>query len=219
MNLFTRITATIGATAEKTISRVENHDAIVEAAIRDTRKAASQAKVRYSRVVRDGQVMKKRLAEAREMERKWTERAADCASDNQKKALACLQRRNECRSTIEQLSADLQQHEVHEQKLTASIKTIENRLQQITQQRNQMRSRESTAKALEVISRVDDDAGYGVDDAFDRWSMNISETEMTVGEVPVCDALEFEFESSEQEIALTAELEELVALRQEKDND
>lgn len=219
MNLITRITATLGATAEKTISRVENHDAIVEVAIRDSRKAASQAKVRHARVVRDGQDLKKRLMEARGQEEKWATRAAQSADSDKQRALACLQRRNECRSTIEQLESALAQHHAQEQKLSASVKSIENRVREITQQRNQMRSRESTAKAMEIINRIDDDAGYGIDDAFDRWATNISECELAVGTSTVADTLEAEFISAEQEQILSAELDELIQNRREQEND
>jgi len=211
MNLLTRITATLTATAEKTVSRVENHDAIVDAAIRDTRRAASQAKVRYSRVVKDGEALRSNVEQMREKEKLWTRRATESATVDKNKAMACLQRRNECRTQRIKLEASLAQHQTQEQTLTASIKTIENRLREITQQRNQMRSRESTVKALEVINRIDDDAGYGIDDAFDRWSMNISETELTVGSINAEDSLEVEFTSAEERAALAADLAKLIA--------
>ena len=52
MSLFQRITATVTSHVDRAVSRVENHDAIVEAALRDTRQAAVRARVRLRRLQR-----------------------------------------------------------------------------------------------------------------------------------------------------------------------
>jgi predicted DNA-binding protein (UPF0251 family) len=54
MNLFTRITATIGATAETAVSRFENHDAIAQSALTEARQAVAQVGIRHKRLRRYG---------------------------------------------------------------------------------------------------------------------------------------------------------------------
>ena len=44
MSLFRRITTTVTSSVDKAVSKVENHDAIINAALRDTQQAAARAR-------------------------------------------------------------------------------------------------------------------------------------------------------------------------------
>ena len=50
MNLFRRITASFTGSIESAVSQLENHEAVVQAALKDTRAMAAKAKVRFARV-------------------------------------------------------------------------------------------------------------------------------------------------------------------------
>ena len=54
MNLFTRITATLGATAEHAVSRFENHDAIAESALVQAHQALAKARIRHRHLQKAG---------------------------------------------------------------------------------------------------------------------------------------------------------------------
>lgn len=215
MNLFTRITATLGATADQAVSRFENHEAIAESALKQVRHSLVTAKVQHTRVTRDGGELRARLAELHKDEALWTRRAREIAPDNEQKALDCLGHRRRCREQLAQTQERLSRHELLESDVHARLREIERRLEQINQQRNQMRTRESVAKAMDVMGRVEADGQDSVEAVFDRWEISIGETEMR-GEVyqsiiDTKDPLQLEYESKEQACELKGELEALLA--------
>ena len=211
MNLFTRINATLTGKLDEIVGRVENHDAVVAVALKDTRAAVAKAKVRLDRVRRDGEKMHKRLAEARRMELLWADRARQVAQEDEAKALECIARRNQCREQITQTQAALQRHEELEKQVGESVAKMEKRLTDIAQQQNLMRSRQSTAEALRVISKIEGNADNGIEDTFDRWEMLITETEYGNGLSAEFDSLDTAFVKQENEAELKADLQALLS--------
>jgi phage shock protein A len=217
MGIINRITTTLTASVDKAVSQVENHDAVIDVSIKDCRAALAKAQVRYSRVKKDRENLESRLSELREMETTWENRAKSIAEQDEKMALDCLHRKNICKKRISETQKSLSQHEELEQKVSASITKIEQRLSKITQQRNMMRSRHSAADALRTINSIEGSAGNDVDDTFERWEMLISEAEYEVGqEIESIDMLDKSFCEKEDEAALRAELASLMKNDEEK---
>ncbi len=210
MNVFTRISATLTGKLDEMVSHVENHDAVVAVTLKDTRAAVAKAKVRLDRVHKDGQAMRKRLDEATRMEKTWEERAKETAEKDEQKALSCIARRNQCREQITQVQGALTRHEELETKVGENVQRMEQRLRDITQQQNLMRSRQSTADAMRTISKIEGSADSGIEDTFDRWEMLITETEYSTGHMSDTDALDMSFAKEESTVQLQAELAELL---------
>ena len=213
MNIFARITATLTGKLDEMVSHVENHDAVVAVALKDTCAAAAKAKVRLERVHRDGEAMHKRLQEAMRMERLWENRAKETAAKDEQKALACIARRNQCREQAAQIQTALARHEELEIKIRENVQRMEQRLRDITKQQNLMRSRQSTADALRIICKIEGATDYGIEDTFDRWEMLITETEYSVGQMPDTDALDMSFVKDENTAHLQAELAALLDVK------
>lgn len=211
MHFFNRITTTIGSKIEKVVSHIEDHDAVVELALRNTRASLAAARVRLARVQKDGTQLRERLHHLEQMEATWTERARNVAAQDEAKALACVARRNQSREQAAQVRVSLAQHNELATKIGASVARMEQRLAELTQQRNLMRSRHSAADALRVLNRIEGDAASnGLDDAFERWEMQIMEAEYASGMAPAVDALDTEFTASENADSLKAELDALL---------
>lgn len=210
MNLFTRITATLTSKVDQVVSHVENHDAIVEVALKDTRAAVAKARIRLDRVRKDGHAMRQRLQEMQRMEQLWAERAKGIAAEDEQKALECIARRNRCRQQAVQTQEALIRHEELEQKIGDNVKRMEQRLTELTQQRNLMRSRQSAAEAMRIISRIESSSAHGIEDTFDRWEMLITETEYASGELSETDSLDTTFLKEENTMQLRAELDVLL---------
>lgn len=211
MNIIHRITATVSGTISELVSHVENHDAIVESALNDARAASARASVRLTRLRKDGEAMRARLTEAQTMEATWEERAVRAAAEDATKALECVKRRNACRKEAANLTAMLARHEEAEREVGQSVQRIEARLAELTQQRNMLRSRHSAADAMRVISRIENDSANGIEDIFDRWEMRITEAEYVSGGSKRVDTFETGFAKQEDEAALKADLEALLA--------
>ena len=210
MNLFSRISATFTGKLDEIISHVENHDAVVAVALKDTRTAVAKAKVRLERVRKDGEAMQKRLEDASRMALLWENRAKDTAANDEQKALACIARRNQCREQIAQTQTALARHKELEAKVSENVQRMEHRLREITQQQNLMRSRQSTADAMRIINQIEGSADYGIEDTFDRWEALITETEYSIGHMSSTDTLDLSFAKEENTAQLQAELAELL---------
>ena len=62
MSLIKRMSTSITASVGRAVSKVENHDAIINAALRDTQQAAARSRVRLERVRKDGHALRTRHA-------------------------------------------------------------------------------------------------------------------------------------------------------------
>ena len=83
MSFIKRVTATLSANLDQAISRIENHDAVIEAALQDTRDAAARLKVQLGRVRNEGARLREEAEECLMASKRWTERAKSVASDNE----------------------------------------------------------------------------------------------------------------------------------------
>ncbi len=217
MNIFNRLQATISAGLDNAVSQVENHDAVVEAALKEARGAAARARVRLSRVQKEEANMRSKLAELENMQRKWTDRAIRTAKEDEKQALECVKRKNACEEQIIQTKDAIARHTQLETNVGSSVERIEQRITELTQQRNLMRSRHSAADAMRVINKIEGDCADGIDDTFERWEMLVAETEYMAGSAVNVDTLNESFTKDENNESLKADLEDL--LREDKGED
>ncbi|MCP4301162.1 MAG: hypothetical protein GY783_11300 [Gammaproteobacteria bacterium] len=210
MSLIRRISATLTSSVDRAVSKVENHDAIVNAALRDTQQAAARSRVRLERVRKDGQALKNRYQSLQVAQSRWTERARSIAGSDEAKALECLRRRKDCETQIRNLKDSIEKHEELEGRIAEQVKKIEARIGEVAHQRNMMRSRQSVAEAMRAIHNIEG-VSYGeVEETFDRWEINLGETEILMGANRSSDPLDTEFLAEEDTEALRAELAQLL---------
>ena len=217
MGWFKRISATITSTVDQAVTRVENHDAIIAAAIKSTQASAAKAKVRLARVQKDGQALRSRANELRLAEKTWASRARSVAENDKDKALECVRRRKAARTQLERINASLAQHDELEAQVVETLRKIEARLLEMKQQRNMMRSRETVADAMRIINNIDGVATSDIEETFDRWEILITESEIASGKSEPVDALDVAFLEEEDKAELEAELDEL--LSEEEDDE
>ena len=136
MSLIRRISATLTSSVDRAVSKVENHDAIVNAALKDTQQAAARSRVRLGRVRKDGRALKTRYHSLEEARDRWTERARSSAASDEAKALECLRRRRDCETQLRNLEESIGKHEELEARIAEQVKKIEARIGEVTHQRN-----------------------------------------------------------------------------------
>lgn len=211
MSLIRRISTSITSTVDRAVSRVENHDAIINAALRDTQRAAARSRVRLERVRQDGKQLRAREETLTDAVRLWTDRARNVAAEDEAKALECLRRRKAAEQQLGALKESIANHDDLESRISGQVKRIEARVGEVTQQRNMMRSRQSVAEAMRTIHYVEG-VSYGeIEDTFDRWEINLGETEILTGAMTHSDPLESEFLAEEDTAELRAELARVLA--------
>ena len=220
MKAIKRWTTSITASFDALISQVENHDALVSSAIREMQEAGTRAKVQLSRVKRDGEKLRKRLAELHLSEEQWKERALKCAPLDETRALECLRRQKRIQREIAGLEEQSREHTRIERQLNDDMKIVEDKLTKLTQQRNLMRTRQSRAEALRIVRDDDSSLLYDIDDIFERWESKVTLYECEGG----CgheggDALEEDFSSQEEEQELKKELQLLLQSAHQASNE
>ena len=151
-----------------------------------------------------------RFEELKEAKARWGDRARSLADSDEAKALECLRRRKDCESQLNHLTDSIEKHDELEGRIAEQVKKIEARVSEVAHQRNMMRSRQSVADAMRIINNIEG-VSYGeVEDTFDRWEINLGETEILMGAGTPSDTFESEFIAEEDTAALRAELEALV---------
>jgi phage shock protein A len=216
MSLIRRISTSITSSVDRAVSKVENHDAIINAALRDTQTAAARSRVRLERVRKDGRSLKTRHSDLQLAASRWTERARSLGTSDEQKALECLRRRKDCEVQMRHLQESIEKHDELEARITDQVKKIEARIGEVAQQRNMMRSRQSVAEAMRTINNIEG-VSYGeIEDTFDRWEINLGETEVLMGAATTADPLETAFLAEEDTAELRAELSMLLKADEEK---
>ena len=216
MSLIRRISTSITSSVDRAVSKVENHDAIINSALRDTQQAAARSRVRLERVRKDGHNLKTRRGNLQLAVLRWAERAKSVASQDETKALECLRRRKDCEKQLHNLEDSIAKHDELEARIAEQVKKIEARIGEVAQQRNMMRSRQSVAEAMRTINNIEG-VSYGeIEDTFDRWEINLGETEILIGAATTSDPLDSAFLTEEETTELRAELGELLKTDEEK---
>ena len=206
MSLIRRISTSITSSVDRAVSKVENHDAIINAALRETQQAAARSRVRLERVRKDGRSLKTRHSDLKLAASRWTERARSLGTTDEEKALECLRRRKDCEAQMQNLQDSIEKHDELEARIADQVKKIEARIGEVAQQRNMMRSRQSVAEAMRTINNIEG-VSYGeIEDTFDRWEINLGEAEILMGAATTADPLETAVIAEEDAAELRAEL-------------
>lgn len=208
MRAIRRWATSIAASFDYVITQVENHEAIVTSAIKDMQSAGSKARVQLSRVKRDGETMRRRIEELKELERVWGERAGRVHEQNEGKALECLRRRKQVRRELEALETQEKEHTRLANQLSTDLKVIDERIAELKRKKNALTARQYRAEAMR-IGQIDDLGLVAeIDDIFERWELKIDEAS---GFHDSLDDLESDFLSEEEEEELRGELDDLVS--------
>jgi phage shock protein A len=217
MSLFKRLTASFTARVDHLVGQIENHDAVIGAAIADARHAAARAQVRLARLQAETQRLETRLGQLRDDEQTWARRAVDCGATDQEKALECLRRRRLCQQQISGVAAALQRHQRAVAQLGADVRFAEQRISELVQQRSLLRTREATAEALHSVAELAPNLDNRLADTIERWEVRVSASELAAGSRETgCaeDSLAQEFVTQEERASLEDELAQLLAKRE-----
>ncbi len=221
MNLIQRISASVYSTVDKAVCKIENHDAIVEASIRECRGAAAKAHARNKRLQEDIRKLKDEIAHLTEAKANWIQRAKTVGHKDEEQALACLQRSKDCEQQLLAANESLNTHQRVEKKSQQNLRRVEQRLAEMTRQLNAMRAREASAKATNAFDQLNNNNSLAaLDDTIERWEACINESEYLADCLqPYEDSLEETFAARETRDALRRELADLLDESSEEQKD
>ena len=213
MSIIKRISATLTSRIEQVVGELENHDAVIQATLREVRSKVAEARIRLSQVQREAEQFQSQHEEQKNLAARWRQRAIVSAEMDESKALECLRRAHQCDQQVQRLLQAGHQYEQTAHRLEQDIARSEERLRTLKQKHTLMRARQSSGVALAATHETEGDVIRQVEDSFDRWEISIAQMEMTVDHVDTLDTLdtlEREFTSSEEAHDLRQELTDLL---------
>jgi len=209
MRIIKRWTTGIVSKVDWMVGQVENHEALVNNALRQARESTARAKVQLNRVRRDGEELRGRINSEGEMVERWRERAKSIAESDEKSAVECLRRSKRSEQLVAQLRIRMVEHEKAEQQLSEDVRKMEEQLSELIEKRNLMRTRQSRAEAVCSVSNSSNLVSCDLDDVFERWESRVAERELGSSSYVDIDTLEQSFLKSEEEESLRDELKSL----------
>jgi len=209
MNLFKRWTSSVISRIDWMTAQIENHEGLVGSAIRDAEHAAAKAGVQLNRVRQDGTKLRERLGQEKEAESVWRDRAKKCSAEEEARAIECLRRSRRASKNHALLLSRLEEHGNVERQLEKDIRAINERLDQLKEKRNLLRTRQTRAAALNTVKTIDSISTGDVDDIFDRWEASVSAAEYSSNCRLNEDSFEDVFADEEEEADLRNELKAL----------
>jgi len=216
MNLFKKIHIQIRSGIEELLNSVENHEAVTEAAIREYQEYYAKARVKLDRIKAREVGLREKAEKARKDEGLWKGRATSIAGQDRTKALACMKRAKDAEAQAQILETDLENMRQTVSEVEQTVDAMRCRIEEIKRKRDQLSVRDYRTRTLVAASnngREDPELGA----IFERWEERIltreviSEREQTSG-----DTLARELDQKENEAALEAELDALIACDREE---
>lgn len=218
MNTLKRLTTTLVATVDRTITSMEDHEAVIAAAIRDSRKATARARFKLNKLKADNHGLQQRIHAVQLEADKWQQRAISLNEANRDDAINCIAHRRRCIDQIQSLTLRLEQQQKLELRSSTAVQRLADKADSLNSKRTQLSSRAAAADATRVINRLEGDDGIEIDDTLDRWEQSVFETEAVSGvgldsfdEYSSADDLPERLAQQEQQQELMQELDALVA--------
>ena len=202
-----RLVASVGASFEQFVNKVENHEAVAESVIRDVRASAAKLKVQMGRINAQAERLQERRDTLAEDAGRWRERAKRFAAEDEDRALECVRRMERAKAEQARVGDQLARHEALREKLKDRLAAVEARLSDLQLKRTALSSRSARAQ---VMGAADQHLMADVNSVFERWEMAVVEDEylddVVGGE---SDTLERELDAAEERDQLKTALEEL----------
>ena len=210
MNIIKRTFSGLFSQIDGIVGEIENHDALIKAAIKDQQKKLAAAKVQLARIKSQELQIKQQLAEQSLNEKRWVKRAKEEAADNEAQALLCLERRSMVKDKIGKLEHMLKQYQQTSTKIQADISRCEDEFKAMQQKHALMRARQSSADAANIVSSVSNSNLDDIETSFDRWEVKIAQGEISMEIADDSDELELAYLTREREELLKDELAALL---------
>lgn len=210
MSIIKRLYTTISASVDQLVGDIENHDALIDAAIREQRKKLAAARVQLKRLLERERQASGDIEHLQAKQQQWRERAVRTAGEDEAGALACLQQRHRIVEKIEQLQTHRRQYAEASHNMAADIGRCERELQDLSQKHALFRARQSSGEALNVINGMGGLSREDLCGCFERWDATLMAHEIgsPVDEVDIFEQRFVEEENREQ---LRRELDDLLS--------
>lgn len=211
MSILKRLSTTLISRIDRVVTEIENHDAVIQAALNEMNSKMAKAKIALNQACRERDRIKTELETQQSNVHRWQERAIICAKTDESKALECLRRSHKSRDRAAVLQKSLDEYTRSIEKMTGNIQSSAQRLNEMKQRLTLMRAKQATNKTDATIHSTCGDAESIVEDTFNRWEMHLNHDDIPLDcTTDDMDELEHEFITQEQQNDLRSELTALL---------
>lgn len=211
MSILKRLSTTLISRIDRVVTEIENHDAVIQAALNEMNSKMAKAKIALNQACRERDRIKTELETQQSNVHRWQERAIICAKTDESKALECLRRSHKSRDRAAGLQKSLNEYARSIEKMTGNIQSSAQRLNEMKQRLTLMRAKQATNKTDATIHSTCGDAESIVEDTFNRWEMHLNHDDIPFDcAIDDVDELEHEFITQEQQNDLRNELTALL---------
>jgi phage shock protein A len=210
MSVIKRLTTTLFSQIDHAVGEIENHDALIEAAIAEQRKKLAAAKVQLARIQEQERRVQKQMEQLKADAARWEQRAVQAATDDEARALACLQRRKQATEQAERLAATRHEYQTTATRMAADIGSAEEELSSLSQKHALLRARQTSSEALATPHKAGVANLAEIEKSFDRWEVRIAQNGALLDHMEPVDELEESYRTQEEDEALRDELRTLM---------
>lgn len=211
MSILKRLSTTLISRIDRVVTEIENHDAVIQAALNEMNRKMAKAKIALNQACRERDRIKTELETQQSNVHRWQERAIICAKTDESKALECLRRSHKSRDRAAVLQKSLDEYTRSIEKMTGNIQSSAQRLNEMKQRLTLMRAKQATSKTDATVHSNCGDAESIVEDTFNRWEMHLNHDDIPLDcTTDDMDELEHEFITQEQQNDLRSELTALL---------
>jgi len=218
MSIIKRLSTSLFASVDQMVGEIENHDALIKAAITEQKRKIAAARIQLNKIKSSEEKVTQQIEVLKCNDQRWTERAVTEASNNEAQALTCLQRRKAIREQIEKLTTARNSYQQTSIKMSGDINRCEQELKTMSQKHELLRARQTSSDALNVINEVSGSNIDNLETSFERWEIKIAQGEFNIDDYDTPDQIEQEYISQENEQQLRDELAELMNTENRDDN-
>lgn len=162
MNILKRLSGSGRSQNDKGVGRNENHDAMIDAALQESRDVIGRLKLQQKYMLRKMESIDILVERLLNDEQEWVLRARSQAKADEARAIACLDRRDQCAKQIEQLRQKRGKCAEMERQLATSVSQFEQKLIADEQRLVELRGRILSIKAERTMQ------------SFERWHVDVS---------------------------------------------
>lgn len=211
MSILKRLSTTLISRIDRVVTEIENHDAVIQAALNEMNSKMAKAKIALNQACRERDRIKTELETQQSNVHRWQERAIICAKTDESKALECLRRSHKSRDRAAVLQKSLDEYTRSIEKMTGNIQSSAQRLNEMKQRLTLMRAKQATSKTDATAHSNCGDAESIVEDTFNRWEMHLNHDDIPLDcTTDDMDELEHAFITQEQQNDLRSELTALL---------
>lgn len=214
-----RLVASISASFDDLVSKIENHEAVAEVTIQEIRAAAAKIRTQLNITHQRIEYLQNQEQSLNNDCRRWQERAVQCSQSDKERALRCIQALEQTELQKTATAQQIRENLRLQKELQQHLETVERRLGELQLKRDSLSARTARNKVTRHIEKTL--PGSDPDTVFARWEESVLTDEYSSSPIAETSAefeLDAEFRQQENHSHLEARLAQLVGQKKDVDS-